>query len=122
MSRRVLIVDDAPITRLMIKDILEFHGYKVVAEANNGREGVDKYRELKPDVVTMDIVMKEKDGIAALKEILAIDRKAKVVMISAIDQRELLMDAIRSGATDYIVKPFEHERVISAIKKALGET
>ncbi len=121
MKKRVLVVDDAPIIRLMIKDIIEFNGYEVVGEANNGKEAVQMYNELKPNLVTMDIIMPEMDGIEALGEILKNDPEAKVVMVTAIDQRESLMKAIRLGATDYIVKPFENDRVISAVKKALGD-
>ncbi len=123
MAKRIMTVDDAPIIRLMIKDILvECGGYDVVAEASNGREAIERYKELKPDLVTMDIIMPEMDGIQALEEILKFDPKAKVVMVTAIDQRESLMKAIRLGATDYIVKPFEADRVMSAVQKALGET
>ena len=121
MGKKVLITDDAPIIRLMLKDIIEFSGYEVVGEATNGFEAVDMYKNLKPDVVTMDIIMPEKDGIEALEEILNFDPDAKVVMVTAIDQRDSLMKAIRIGATDYIVKPFENDRVISAVKKAFGE-
>lgn len=121
MAKKVLICDDAPIIRLMLRDIIEFHGYEIAGEAGNGQEAVDLYKQLKPDIVTMDIIMPEKDGIAALSEILEFDKEAKIVMVTAIDQRESLMKAIRIGATDYIVKPFENDRVISAVKKALGE-
>lgn len=121
MSGRILIVDDAPIIRLMLKDILVSHGYGIVGEGNDGNEGVQMFKDLKPDVVTMDITMPEKDGIEALREILEIDEAAKVIVITAIDQRESLMEAIRAGATDYIIKPFETDRVLSAIKKAFGE-
>ena len=121
MGKKVLVVDDAPIIRLMLKDILEYNGYEVVCECCDGQEAVDQFKALKPDLVTLDIVMPEKDGIAALEEILAIDEDARVVMVTAVDQRESLMRAIRAGATDYIVKPFENERVISAVQKALGE-
>lgn len=121
MAGRILIVDDAPIIRLMLKDILVANGYEVVGEAGDGNEGVQKYKDLKPDVVTMDITMPEKDGIQAMTEILALDEEAKVIVITAIDQREALMEAIRAGATDYIIKPFETDRVLSAIRKAFGE-
>ncbi len=121
MGKRILVADDAPIIRLMIKDIVEFNGYEVVGEANNGAEAVQMYGELKPDLVTMDIIMPELDGIGALEQILKEYPDAKVVMVTAIDQRDSLMKAIRLGATDYIVKPFENERVISAVKKALGD-
>ncbi|HNX91772.1 MAG TPA: response regulator [Candidatus Omnitrophota bacterium] len=122
MAKRILVVDDAPIIRLMVKDILQYNGYEVCGEGANGKEAVEKYKELKPDLVTLDIIMPEMDGIEALKEILAYDSAARVVMVTAIDQRESLIKAIRIGATDYIVKPFENERVISAVKKALSES
>ncbi|MCK5707292.1 MAG: response regulator [Candidatus Aureabacteria bacterium] len=121
MGKKILLVDDAPVIRLMLKDILSFHGYTVIGEANNGNEAVKLYKELKPDLVTMDIIMPEKDGIEALRDILISDPNARVVMVTAIDQRESLIKAIRLGAVDYIVKPFEEDRVISAIKKAFGE-
>lgn len=121
MAGRILIVDDAPIIRLMLKDILVANGYEVVGEASDGNEGIQKYKELKPDLTTMDITMPEKDGIQALEEILAIDEEAKIIVITAIDQREALMEAIRAGASDYIIKPFETDRVLSAVKKAFGE-
>ena len=122
MAKRIITVDDAPIIRLMINDVLvECGGYEIVAECSNGREAVEKYKELKPDLVTMDIIMPEMDGIQALEEILKFDPAAKVVMVTAIDQRESLMKAIRLGATDYIVKPFEADRVMSAVQKALGD-
>lgn len=121
MSGKILIVDDAPIIRLMLKDILVSHGYEIVGEGNDGNEGVQMFKDFKPDVVTMDITMPEKDGIEALREILEVDEAAKVIVITAIDQRESLMEAIRAGATDYIIKPFETDRVLSAIRKAFGE-
>jgi len=121
MAKRIIVVDDAPIIRLMLKDILTYNSYEVVAECGNGQEAVDKYQELKPDLMTMDIVMPEKDGIQAMEEILAEDPSAKIVMVTAVDQRDELMRAVRAGAVDYIVKPFENERVLSAVQKALGE-
>ena len=121
MGRKVIVVDDAPIVRLMLKDILLENGYEVIGECSNGKEAVTKYMEMKPDLMTMDIIMPEKDGIQALEEILAVDRNAKIVMVSAVDQRESLMQAIKLGAVDYIVKPFENDRVVSALKNALGE-
>ena len=121
MSKRIIIVDDAPIIRSMLKDILVQAGYEVVAECNNGKEAVDVFRDLKPDLMTMDIVMPEKDGIEAIREILNIDGKAKIVMVTAVDQRVSLMKAIRAGAVDYIIKPFESDRVLSAVRAALGE-
>ncbi|MCA9400480.1 MAG: response regulator [Candidatus Omnitrophica bacterium] len=121
MSKRIIVTDDAPIIRLMLKDILEYNGYEIVAECENGQQAIEKFEELKPDLMTMDIVMPEKDGIQALEEIISKNPEAKIVMVTAVDQRESLMKAIRAGATDYIVKPFENDRVLSAVKKALGE-
>lgn len=120
MSKKLLLVDDAPIIRLKLKKILEGIGIQIIGEAANGVEAIDKYKSLKPDLVTMDIVMPQKDGIEALEEILKFDKEAKVVMVTAIDQRDSLMKAIQLGATDYIVKPFENDRVIEAISKALN--
>lgn len=120
MPKRLIVVDDAPIVRLMLKDILERHGYQVIAECPNGEEGVNEYKKLWPDAVTLDITMPVKDGIAALEEILAVDPNARVVMVTAIEEREFLMKAIKLGAVDYIVKPFEEERVVAAIENALN--
>jgi len=106
----------------MLKDILVANGYDVVAEASDGVEAVEKFRQLRPDLMTMDIIMPNKDGLAALEEVLAIDKDAKVVMVTAIDQRDSLMKAIHLGATDYIVKPFEEERVVAAIINIFGGT
>jgi two-component system chemotaxis response regulator CheY len=120
MSGRILIVDDALIMRMMIKDILTvLGGYEVCGEAVDGFDAIEKYKELKPDLVTMDIIMPKCTGIEALKEIIKIDKTARIIVITAIDQREALMDAIKSGAKDFIVKPFDEERVISAVSKAL---
>lgn len=120
MGKRIMIVDDAPVIRLMLKDILTHYEFEIVAEAGNGQMAIDFYKEHRPDIVTMDITMPEKDGIQALEEILQFDPKAKIVMVTAIDQRDALMKAIKLGASDYIVKPFEDDRVISAVNKALG--
>ena len=117
--KKILVVDDAKVIRMVIKQILTRHGFQVAGEAGNGREALEKYKELKPDAVTMDIIMPEVDGIQGLKEILAFDKQAKVIMISAIDQRDSLTDAIRNGATDYVVKPFEDDRMVTALKKYL---
>ena len=104
----------------MIKEILTKNGYTVVGEASDGTQAVEKYKELKPDLVTMDITMPEMDGIQALKEIRANDTGAKVIMCSAMGQQAMVIDAIQAGARDFIVKPFQAERVIEAIRKALG--
>jgi len=120
MPKRILIVDDASVVRLKLKDILQGCHYEIVAEALDGNGAVEMYKQFYPDLVTLDITMPNKDGIAALEEILAIDKNAKVIMVTAIDQRDSLMKAIKLGAIDYIIKPFEDERVISAVSKALA--
>lgn len=120
MANRILIVDDAAFMRMMIRDILTKNGYEVVAEGNDGLQAIDKYKEFKPDLVTMDITMPEMDGINALKEIKKIDPNAKVIMCSAMGQQAMVIDAIQAGAKDFIVKPFQADRVIEAIKKTLG--
>lgn len=106
MSKRILIVDDAAFMRMMIKDILVKNGFEVVGEAQDGVEAVEKYAELKPDLVTLDITMPEKDGLTALKEILSSDSDAKVIMCSAMGQQSMVIDAIQAGAKDFIVKAF----------------
>ena len=118
MANRVLIVDDAAFMRMMIKDILNKNNYEVVGEAENGQVAVDLYKELRPDLVTMDITMPEKDGIAAVKEIKAYDPQAKIIMCSAMGQQMMVMEAIQAGAKDFIVKPFQQERVVQALEKA----
>ena len=120
MSGRILIVDDAVFMRMKLKDILTKNGYEVVDEAQNGQEAFEKYQALKPDIVTMDITMPEVDGLEALKMIKAQDPDAKVIMCSAMGQQGMVMDAIKSGAKDFIVKPFDTDRVINAITKVLG--
>jgi two-component system chemotaxis response regulator CheY len=117
---RVLIVDDATFMRMMIKDILLKNGYEVVGEAENGLEAVEKYQELKPDIVTMDVTMPEMDGITAIKEIRKIDPNAKIIVCSAMGQQLMVMEAIQSGAKDFVVKPFQQDRVIQALQKALS--
>ncbi|NLI66489.1 MAG: response regulator [Tissierellia bacterium] len=119
MSRRVLIVDDAIFMRMKLKDILEKNGFQVVAEAQNGIEAIEKYKAEMPDLVTMDITMPEMDGITALKAIRQMDPKAKVIMCSAMGQQTMVMDAIQAGAMDFIVKPFDNDRVIESLNKAI---
>lgn len=120
MGNRILVVDDAAFMRMMIKDILTKNGFEVVGEAADGAQAVEKYRELKPDLVTMDITMPEKDGISALKEIKAEDPNARIIMCSAMGQQSMVIDAIQAGAKDFIVKPFQPDRVIEAISKTLA--
>ncbi len=117
---KVLIVDDATFMRMMVKDILEKNGYEVVGEASNGVKAVEIYKAENPDIVTMDITMPEMDGIEAVKQIKEFDPTAKIVMCSAMGQQSMVMDAIRAGAMDFIVKPFQSDRVLEAVKKVLG--
>jgi len=120
VAKRILIVDDAAFMRMMIKDILTKHGYEVVGEAENGTKAVQMYKELKPELVTMDITMPEMDGIQAVREIKKIDSSAKIIMCSAMGQQMMVMEAIQAGARDFVVKPFQQERVIQAIEKAFS--
>lgn len=120
MGKQILICDDAAFMRMMLKDILVKEGYEVVGEAVNGADGVEKYNSLKPDLVTMDITMPEMDGIAALKAIRANDASAKVIMCSAMGQQAMVVESIQAGAKDFIVKPFQKDRVIEAIRKQIG--
>lgn len=120
MAHKILIVDDAAFMRMMIKDILSKNGFEIVGEAADGAQAVEKYRELQPDLVTMDITMPEMDGITALKEIKAINPAAKVIMCSAMGQQAMVIDAIQAGARDFIVKPFQADRVLEAINKTLS--
>ena len=113
-------MDDAAFMRMMIKDILEKNGYTVVGQGANGVQAVELYKSEKPDLVTMDITMPDMDGIEAVKSIKEFDPNAKVIMCSAMGQQSMVMDAIRAGAKDFIVKPFQADRVIEAIKKAIG--
>ena len=118
--KKDLIVDDAVFMRMKLKDILEKNGYEVVGEAQNGQEAFEKYQASTPDLVTMDITMPEVDGLEALKLIRDFDGNAKVIMCSAMGQQGMVMDAIRAGAVDFIVKPFDTDRVIKAVDKALS--
>ena len=120
MGKNVLICDDAAFMRMMIKDILSKNGYNVVGEAENGAVAVDKYSELKPDLVLMDITMPEMDGIQALKKIKEKDANASVIMCSAMGQQAMVIESIQSGARDFIVKPFQADRVLEAVKKVIG--
>ena len=120
MGKNILICDDAAFMRMMIKDILSKNGYNVIGEAENGAVAVDKYSELKPDLVLMDITMPEMDGIQALKKIKEKDSAASVIMWSAMGQQAMVIESIQSGAKDFIVKPFQADRVIEAVKKVIG--
>ena len=116
---KILIVDDAAFMRMMLKDILTKGGFEIAGEAADGVEAVAKYNELKPDLVTLDITMPNKDGIQALKEIKAADPNATCVMCSAMGQQAMVIESSQSGARDFIVKPFQPDRVIEAVKKAV---
>lgn len=115
--KRVLIVDDAAFMRISLKNIMDKAGYEVVGEAENGQVAIKKYKELKPDIVTMDITMPEMDGIQALKEIIKTDPAAQVVMITAIGQEGHVKDAVIAGAKGFIIKPWKEETVLSALSK-----
>ena len=119
MSANVMIVDDAAFMRMMLKDILTKNGYNVVGEAENGAIAVEKYGELTPDLVIMDITMPEMDGLQAVREIRKRAPQARVIMCSAMGQQAMVIDAIQSGAKDFVVKPFQADRVIEAVSKAL---
>ncbi|WP_216855656.1 response regulator [Paenibacillus qinlingensis] len=116
---KILIVDDAAFMRMMLKDILTKGGHEVVGEAENGRVAIQKYQELKPDIVTMDITMPEMEGVEAVKEIRKKDANAKIVMCSAMGQQGMVVQAIQAGAKDFIVKPFQGDRVLDAIRRAI---
>ncbi|MBE5936426.1 MAG: response regulator [Lachnospiraceae bacterium] len=120
MAKRILICDDAAFMRMMIKDILTKNGYEIAAEAENGLKAVEKYTETKPDLVMMDITMPEMDGIQALKKIKQVDAAANIIMCSAMGQQAMVIESIQSGARDFIVKPFNQDRVLEAVKKAVG--
>jgi len=117
--KRVLIVDDAVVMRMMIKGILSKNGYDVVGEAQNGLEAVDKYKALRPDLVTMDMVMPEMDGVTAVKHIVAVDPSAKIIMCTSMGQQALLDEALEAGATSYITKPFQPPKILEAIAKVM---
>ena len=120
MSSTVLICDDAIFMRTMIGDILRQAGFEVVGEAENGQQAVEKYRELRPDFVTMDIVMPDMGGIDAVREIIREDPQAKILMCSAMGQQALVIEAIQAGARDFVVKPFQPSRVLEAVQRVIG--
>ncbi|ALC92272.1 chemotaxis protein CheY [Bacillus sp. FJAT-18017] len=117
---RVLIVDDAAFMRMMLKDILTKNGLEVVGEAVNGVDAIEKFQELNPDVVTMDITMPEMDGITAVKQIRALNPQASIIMCSAMGQQPMVLEAIQAGAKDFVVKPFQADRVMESIRKVIG--
>jgi len=118
MSRTVLVVDDAAFMRMMIRDILSGEGF-VIHEAVNGRDAIEKYAEVRPDLVTMDITMPELSGLDALREIKKVDPAARIIMVSAMGQQKLIMEAIEAGALDFLVKPFQPTKVLDTVNKCL---
>ncbi len=119
-DKNILLVDDAAFMRMMIKDILVKNGYNVVGEAENGLKAIEKYKELKPGLVIMDITMPEMNGIEAARGIKAIDSNALIIMCSAMGQQAMVIEAIQAGARDFIVKPFAADRVLEAVQKVIG--
>ena len=120
MAHRVLVCDDANVMRTKISDILSGAGYEVVGEAESGVQAIERYRELRPDLVTMDIVMPDMGGIDAVREIMKQDPGARVLMCSAMGQQALVVEAIQAGAKDFVVKPFQPSRVLEAVHRVLG--
>lgn len=117
---KVMVVDDTAFMRMVMRTIVEELGHEVVAEASNGAEAVNLYHSIRPDLITMDITMPEMDGVSAVKQIKTMDSSAKIVMCSAMGQRDMVLDAIRNGASDFVVKPIQKDRVSEAIKKTLA--
>lgn len=117
---KILVVDDAAFMRLMLKNILGKQGYEIVGEAENGLEAVEKYKALSPDLVTMDITMPVMEGVEAVRLIKQLDPDAKIIMCSAMGQQSMVVQSLQAGARDFIVKPFQEERVLESIRKTLG--
>lgn len=117
---RVLVVDDAAFMRKVVGDALSGGGHEVIGEASNGAEAIARYQELQPEITTLDITMPEMDGITALKQIMAMDPQARIIMCSALGQESKVLEAIKAGAKDFVVKPFKPERVLDAVGKALA--
>ena len=120
MAKNILIVDDAAFMRMVMKDALLKGGYTSITEAADGKQALEKFKQARPDLVIMDITMPEMDGLTALKEMQRLDPTVPVIMCSAMGQQEMVIDAIKGGAKDFIVKPFPAERVREAVKKHLG--
>jgi two-component system chemotaxis response regulator CheY len=116
----VLVCDDAIFMRTMISDILSQAGYEIVGEAETGVQAIERYKQLKPDLVTMDIVMPDLGGIEAVREIVKFDPAARILMCSAMGQQALVVEAIQAGARDFVVKPFQPSRVLEAVQRVLG--
>jgi two-component system, chemotaxis family, chemotaxis protein CheY len=115
MSRTLLVTDDAIIIRELIKDIASAAGWTIVGEASNGQDAVERYRELRPSAMTLDLVMPEYDGLHALRGVLELDREARVLVVSALDQKQVLREAFKAGASDFVVKPFDKQGLVQAL-------
>ena len=122
MARTLLVTDDAMIIRQIIKDLATAAGWEVVGEASNGQEAIDRYRELRPDAVTLDLVMPEHDGLHALHGIMGVDPEAKVLVVSALEQRGALKDAFKAGAADFVSKPFDKQSLQATLEQLLPQT
>ena len=120
VAHRIMLVDDASFMRMMLKNILVGSGYEIICEAENGVKAVEQYKNLKPDLTIMDIIMPEMGGIDAVREIIKMYPSAKILMCSSMGQQSLVVEAIQAGAKDFIVKPFQPSNVLEAVKKALG--
>ena len=120
-GNRVLIVDDSQVMREMISDILKNQGFEVAGEAKDGHEALDQYKKLKPDIVTMDVVMPKEHGIDAVRKIIAVDKSARIIIISGLYQKTLVMEALEAGASDYVIKPFEPAELVETVKKNLRQ-
>ena len=120
MTKKIMIVDDSAFMRMTLRGILNDAGYEVVAEAETGEEGVMKYEKIKPDLITMDIVMLGEGGISAVKAIVAQDPEAKALMVSAMGQQALIVEAIQAGAKGFVIKPFKPENVVKEVKRIIG--
>ena len=118
---KILIVDDSKTSRRILKNILEANGHTVIGEAINGKEAVDKFKELKPDITTMDITMPVMDGLEALKKIIGVDKDARVVMVTAAGQKTKMVDAVKHGAVEFLTKPFEEEQIIEIIERVINQ-
>ncbi len=121
MGKRILIVDDSAFMRMALRDILTTNGYEVVGEAENGQQAMGKFKELLPDLVTMDVVMTGQTGLEVLRDIINLDRNAKVLMVTAMGKQAMVVDALQAGAKGFLLKPFEANAVIAEIKRILKE-
>lgn len=121
MASKILIVDDASFMRMMLRNILTSHGYTIVGEAENGKVAIEEYQKLGPDIVLIDLIMPEMGGIEAVKKIIELDTKAKIIICSAMGQQALVVEAMQAGARDFIIKPFQPTGVVEAIQKVEQE-